>query len=66
MRRATWLVLWRDERRDEEEAEYLAQLRVQHTEVDEAILLVQDFARMCRKFWFVDALGGVGLAESGD
>jgi transposase len=48
-RRATWLVLRRETKRTEAEAQQLAQLRVQHAEVDEAIALAQDFAQLVRQ-----------------
>ena len=41
-RRATWLVLRRETKRTEAEAQQLAQLREQHAEVTEAIDLAQD------------------------
>ena len=43
-RRATWLVLRREAKRTEAEAQQLAQLRAQQAEVAEAIDLAQDFA----------------------
>jgi transposase len=48
-RRATWLVLRRQEQRTGKEAEQLARLRAQHVEVDEAITLAQDFATLVRQ-----------------
>ncbi len=48
-RRATWLVLRREEKRTEDEAQQLAQLREQHAEVAEAIALAQDFAQLVRQ-----------------
>ena len=48
-RRAIWLVLRREEKRDEEEARQLAQWRAQHPEVAEAIDCGQDFARLVRQ-----------------
>ncbi len=48
-RRATWLVLRRPERRDEDEAAQLTQLQAQHPEVAAAIALAQDFARLVRE-----------------
>ena len=48
-RQAAWLVLRREEPRDEEEAQPLAQLRAQHGDVAEAIDLAQDFARLVRQ-----------------
>lgn len=48
-RQAAWLVLRREERRDEDEAQQLAQLRAQHAEVAEAIELAQDFAQLVRQ-----------------
>jgi transposase len=48
-RRATWLVLRREEQRTAEEAEQLARLRAQHVVVDEAIMLAQDFAGLVRQ-----------------
>ena len=47
-RRATWLVLRREEQRTEDETQQLAQLRAQHAEVDEAMTLAQDFATLVR------------------
>jgi transposase len=48
-RRATWLVLRRPERLDQDEAAQLAQLQGQHPEVAAAIALAQDFARLVRE-----------------
>jgi transposase len=48
-RRATWLVLRRPERQDEDEAAQLAQLKAQHPEVAAAIALAQDFAQLVRE-----------------
>jgi transposase len=48
-RRATWLVLRREEQRTEDETQQLAQLRAQHAEVDEAMTLAQDFATLVRQ-----------------
>jgi transposase len=48
-RRATWLVLRRPERLDQDEAGQLAQLQAQHPEVAAAIVLAQDFARLVRE-----------------
>jgi transposase len=48
-RRATWLALRREEKRDENEPQQLAQLRAQHAEVDEALTLVQDFVQLVRQ-----------------
>jgi transposase len=48
-RRATWLVLRRAERQDEDEAAQLSQLRAQHPEVAAAIALAQDFVRLVRE-----------------
>ena len=48
-RRATWLVLRREEQRTEDETQQLAQLRAQQTAVDEAITLAQDFATLVRQ-----------------
>jgi len=48
-RRATWLVLRRPERQDDDEAAQLAQLNAQHPEVAAAIVLAQDFAQLVRK-----------------
>jgi transposase len=48
-RRATWLVLRRPERQDEDEAAQLAQLRAQHPEVAAAFALAQDFVRLVRE-----------------
>ena len=47
-RRATWLVLRRPERLDEDEAAQLTQLQAQHSEVAAAIALAQDFTRLVR------------------
>jgi transposase len=48
-RRATWLVLRREEKRTEAEAQQLAQLRAQQAEVAEAVDLAQDFATLVRQ-----------------
>jgi transposase len=48
-RRATWLVLRREEKRTEAEAQQLAQLRTQQAEVAEAVDLAQDFATLVRQ-----------------
>jgi len=48
-RRATWLVLRRPERLEEEEAAPLTQLQAQHAEVAAAIALAQDFTRLVRE-----------------
>jgi Transposase len=48
-RRATWLVLGRNDKRTEAEAQQLAQLHAQSTEVAEAIDLAQDFATLVRQ-----------------
>jgi len=48
-RRATWLVLRREEKRTEAEAQQLAQLRVQHAELGEGIDLAQAFATLVRQ-----------------
>jgi transposase len=48
-RRATWLVLRRPERLDEDEAAQLAELQAQHPEVAAAIALAQDFTRLVRE-----------------
>src|SRR6266446_5746017 len=48
-RRATWLVLRREEKRTEAEAQQLAQLQAQHTEVAEAIALAQAFTQLVRQ-----------------
>jgi transposase len=48
-RRATWLVLRREEQRTEAEAQQLTQLRAQQAEVAEAIDLAQDFALLVRQ-----------------
>jgi transposase len=48
-RRAAWLVVRRAEQRDAEEALQLAQLRVQHPAVAEAVTLTQDFADLVRQ-----------------
>jgi len=48
-RRATWLVLGREDKRTEAEAQQLAQLHAQSAEVAEAIDLAQDFATLVRQ-----------------
>jgi transposase len=48
-RRATWLVLRRPERQNDNEADQLAQLQAQHPEAAAAIALAQDFARLVRE-----------------
>jgi len=48
-RRATWLVLRREEQRTEAEAQQLAQLHAQSAEVAEAMDLAQDFALLVRQ-----------------
>ena len=48
-RRATWLVLRREAKRTEAEAQQLAQLRAQQAEVAEAVDLAQDFATLVRQ-----------------
>jgi transposase len=48
-RRATWLVLRREAKRTEAEAQQLTQLRAQQSEVAEAIDLAQDFATLVRQ-----------------
>jgi transposase len=48
-RRATWLVLRREAKRTEAEAQQLAQLREQQAEVVEAIDLAQDFTQLVRQ-----------------
>jgi transposase len=48
-RRATWLVLRREEQRTEAEAQQLAQMRAQSAEVAEAIDLAQDFTHLVRQ-----------------
>jgi transposase len=48
-RRATWLVLRREEKRTEAEAQQLAQLHAQSAEVAEAIDLAQDFTHLVRQ-----------------
>jgi transposase len=48
-RQATWLVLRRPERLDDDEAAQLAQLQAQHPEVAAAIALAQDFTRLVRE-----------------
>lgn len=48
-RRASWLVLRRESKRTEAEAQQLAQLRTQHAEVAAAIDLAQDFATLVRR-----------------
>ena len=48
-RRATWLVLRRETKRTEAEAQQLAHLREQHAEVTEAIELAQEFTQLVRQ-----------------
>src|SRR5919201_1899321 len=48
-RRATWLVLRREAKRTEAEAQQLTQLHAQSAEVAEAIALAQDFAVLVRQ-----------------
>ena len=48
-RRATWLVLRRETKRTEAEAQQLARLRAQDTEVAAAIDLVEEFATLVRQ-----------------
>src|SRR5262249_40825707 len=48
-RRATWLVLRREEQRTAAEAQQLTQLRAQQAEVAEAVDLAQDFATLVRR-----------------
>jgi transposase len=48
-RRATWLVLRRETKRHEAEAQQLAHLRAQQAAVAEAIDLAQDFTRLVRQ-----------------
>ena len=48
-RRAAWLVLRRTEKRTEDEAQQLAQVRTQSAEVAEAIDLAEDFATLVRQ-----------------
>jgi transposase len=48
-RRATWLVLRREEHRTAAEAQQLTQLRAQQAEVAEAIEIAQDFALLVRQ-----------------
>ena len=48
-RRATWLVLRRETKRTDAEAQQLTQLRAQSPEVAEAIDLAQDFATLVRQ-----------------
>jgi transposase len=48
-RRATWLVLRRETKRTEGEAQQFAQLREQHAEVTEAIELAQEFTQLVRQ-----------------
>jgi transposase len=47
--RATWLVLRREEKRTEAEAQQLTQWRAQQAEIAEAIDLAQDFAQLVRQ-----------------
>jgi transposase len=48
-RQATWLVLRRPERLDQDEAALLTQLQAQHPEVAAAIALAQNFAQLVRE-----------------
>jgi transposase len=48
-RQAAWLVVRHEEKRTKDEAQQLAQLHAQHTEVAEAIDLAQDFAHLVRQ-----------------
>jgi transposase len=48
-RQAAWLVLRREDKRPEDEAYLLTQLRQQHTELAAAIDLAQDFAYLVRQ-----------------
>jgi transposase len=48
-RRAAWLVLRRETKRTEAEAQQLAQLREQHAKVTEAIDLAQEFTQLVRQ-----------------
>jgi transposase len=48
-RRATWLVLRREAKRTEAEAQQLTQVRAHHAELAEAIDLAQDFAELVRQ-----------------
>ena len=48
-RRATWLVLRREAKRTEAEAQQLTQVRAHHAELAEAIDLAQDFAEIVRQ-----------------
>ncbi len=47
--RATWLILRREENRDEEDEWVIEQLRAQHPELSKAIELSQDFAQLLRE-----------------
>ena len=47
-RRATWLIMRREENRDEEDQRILAQLQEQHEALAEAIELTQGFASLAR------------------
>ena len=48
-RQAAWLVVRREEKRTQDEAQQLAQLHAQHADVAEAIDLAQDFAQLVRQ-----------------
>ena len=48
-RRATWLVLRRETKRTDAEAQQRTQLRAQHAEVAEAVDLAEDFATLVRQ-----------------
>lgn len=47
--RATWLILRREENRDEEDERIIEQLRAQHPALSKAIELSQDFAQLIRE-----------------
>jgi transposase len=47
--RATWLILRREENRDDEDERIIKQLRAQHPALSKAIELSQDFAQLIRE-----------------
>ena len=49
VRGATWLILKREEHRDEDDQQQIAQLQGQHDELAKAIDLAQDFAALLRQ-----------------
>ncbi len=48
-RGATWMILQREDKRDEDAAQQIAKLRNQHAELAEAIDLTQDFFDLVRQ-----------------